>query len=532
MFNHFLRISSTDTRFSCALRSLVTGAQRCPSRIPSRRGTAATARSRARGARSASSASSQARIAAADRAAAEAAERLPRDGRRSALNERQARPLVVDSLDERGEGAPCEPRRADPVPREAHRVVHPPPRNRADERDVVGGDVDRAAPGRLDLRLREPGQQPPQAELRPARRRRVVREPPVDAVAVADRAGARAHQHATVVRRPEVVEEHAGVHDPLAARPADLGEEVGHRLGQDDVAPEDGQPAADRPPVGRSGVRRDDHVRRGHGAPVRVQRAVTAQRRGRSLVQLHARRRARHGEVRARGALDAPSPRPGRRRRGGSVGRSRARAARPPRRDVPTARAASTCSSTTASCDGVVETWSIPASLQPRVLAAPFEERADSGHDQVACAAELQRCAVAEERAQRGEVRPVAVTEAAVAAARPEAAELRFEQRDAQRRVTLAQRERRPQPCVAAADDRDVRLEVVRERCGALAGRRRREATTRARFPAARTGAARLRAYKPSRSATMPEERQATSAWKRASSRNDARSSSSAASSL
>ena len=61
-------------------------------------------------------------------------------------------------------------------------------------------------------------------------------------------------------------------------------------------------------------------------------------------------------------------------------------------------------------------------------------------------------------RASRGEVRPVAVQEAAVPPARPPADDLLLEHGDAQRRIALPERERRPEARVAAADDRDVDL--------------------------------------------------------------------------
>ena len=99
--------------------------------------------------------------------------------------------------------------------------------------------------------------------------------------------------------------------------------------------------------------------------------------------------------------------------------------------------------------------------------------------------AELECLRVAEELAQRRQVRPVAVAEAAVSAARAEAAELGLEDGDAERRVRLAQGERRPEPGEAAAGDRHVRR---RGRLRARAsGRRRRRpaATTRAPCPAA-----------------------------------------------
>ena len=95
-----------------------------------------------------------------------------------------------------------------------------------------------------------------------------VGEALVDLAAEPDRAGAAAHQHAAVVRRAEVVQEHAAVDDRLAAGPADLLEQLRHRLGQHDVAAEDGhaggasglQPAA-------AALTRDDDLPGARPAP-------------------------------------------------------------------------------------------------------------------------------------------------------------------------------------------------------------------------------------------------------------------------
>ena len=148
--------------------------------------------------------------------------------------------------DERGEDLAAEPARADAVPRVAGAVVDPRARHGREERQLVAGDVDRPAPRSLDARGGEPGQQPAQPLLGPRDRRRVVEEARVDPAAAADRPRAGAHQHAAVLGRPEVVEEHPAVGDRLAARPADLREQLRHRLGQDDVAAEGRQPAASR----------------------------------------------------------------------------------------------------------------------------------------------------------------------------------------------------------------------------------------------------------------------------------------------
>jgi hypothetical protein len=67
------------------------------------------------------------------------------------------------------------------------------------------------------------------------------------------------------------------------------------------------------------------------------------------------------------------------------------------------------------------------------------------------------------------------VKEAAVPPARPAAALVRLEHDDVERRIALLQRERRPEPRVAAADDRDVGFGVTVERRRRLAAEPRGE---------------------------------------------------------
>src|ERR687884_249550 len=100
----------------------------------------------------------------------------------------------------------------------------------------------------------------------PPRRRPVAREAPVDPAAEADRPRTAPHQHPPVVRRAEVVQEHAAVEHGLPAHPADPLQELRHRLGQDNVGAEVRPPPADRPPAGHPGVRSDDDLGRAHPA--------------------------------------------------------------------------------------------------------------------------------------------------------------------------------------------------------------------------------------------------------------------------
>jgi len=140
--------------------------------------------------------------------------------------------------------------------------VDPRTRLGAEERQMVGGDVDRPTPRPLDARPAEPRQQPPQPGFGASGRRRIGREPPVECAAVSDRPGAAAHQHAPVVRRPEVVEEHPPVDDRLAGGPADLLEQLGFRLGEHDIRAEVREAPPRGTPPGQRRIRRQHDLGR------------------------------------------------------------------------------------------------------------------------------------------------------------------------------------------------------------------------------------------------------------------------------
>ena len=195
--------------------------------MPNSRGSAAPARAASAGRRPSSSAASQAMIA--ERTSPPPVRRNGSGGRRGTLprRERQSRPLVVGAERERREDPAAEPARTDAVSRVAGAVVDPRPGLRAEERQMVGGNVDRPAPRPLDSHAGEPRQQARAGRLGARGRRHVEREAVVDTAAESDRPGAAAHQHASVVRRPEVVEEHPPVDDRLTAGPADLGADSG-----------------------------------------------------------------------------------------------------------------------------------------------------------------------------------------------------------------------------------------------------------------------------------------------------------------
>jgi hypothetical protein len=99
-----------------------------------------------------------------------------------------------------------------------------------------------------------------------------------------------------------------------------------------------------------------------------------------------------------------------------------------------------------------------------------FAEGAHPRDDRLGGPGDLERALVAELVAQAREVAPVAVDEAAVAAARAEPALLSLEEDDVEARLALLQRKRGPEAGVAAADDRDVGLGVTGERRRRLDG--------------------------------------------------------------
>src|SRR5205085_12440718 len=134
--------------------------------------------------------------------------------------------LVVEPEDEPGEDLAAEPTRTDAVAGVAGAVVDLRSGNGAEKREVVGRHVDRPAPRAFDPRAREVGQETAQARLGPGRSRDVFAEASVDSAAEADRPRAAAHDDAAVVRRAEVVEEHAAVEDRLPPGPVDRREQL------------------------------------------------------------------------------------------------------------------------------------------------------------------------------------------------------------------------------------------------------------------------------------------------------------------
>ena len=248
-------------------------------------------------------------------------------------------------------------------------------------------------------------------------------------------------------------------------------DQVGHRLGQDDIGAELGEV------VSRSGAsaRAPSSSRarsRARGSCRSASRRRRPARASRACARTPRRpRRARVGAGRAPVARAAPWRTPGRGRRSRTAASDsalrppRARAGRPP----PARRARAPCRPRVRPLFLTRRRRDLehPRLAQPDVLA----ECAHRGEDPVAGAGELERACVAEHGAGPAEHAPVAVDEAPVAAARAVAATLRLDEHDAEVRRALLQRARGPETAVAAADDRDVRFEVARERRRRLVGR-------------------------------------------------------------
>src|SRR5207248_3154117 len=162
-------------------------------------------------------------------AAAETLDRLRRQRTNATVDQWQARQLVLDPEGEPREDLAPEPAGTDAVARVTGPVVDAGVRKGAEGREVVSRDVDRSATRPLEPDLGEIGQQEAKTGRCTSNRRPISGEAAVDATADPDRARAAPHHHPAVVRRPEVVQEHAPVGDRLTAGPVDLLEQVRDR---------------------------------------------------------------------------------------------------------------------------------------------------------------------------------------------------------------------------------------------------------------------------------------------------------------
>ena len=112
------------------------------------------------------------------------------------------------------------------------------------------------------------------------------------------------------------------------------------------------------------------------------------------------------------------------------------------------------------------------AAVEVRVDAVLLAERADLVDGLLAGVRERERPLGAAELDERAELGPPGDREAAVAAARAAAADVLLEHDDVARRLALLDADRRPEPGVAAAHDRDVGARgALERRCGGLVGR-------------------------------------------------------------
>ena len=124
----------------------------------------------------------------------------------------------------------------------------------------------------------------------PRDRLAVVGEDRTDASVEAGSPDARPERDATVARGPEVADREARVGDRLAAGPAQLGQAIGDRLGDDHVAAPGEDPGPEAGPACRPGVHREHGpVRRdgsARGLQVHAARPRLHPLDGRSLVDL------------------------------------------------------------------------------------------------------------------------------------------------------------------------------------------------------------------------------------------------------
>ncbi len=302
--------------------------------------------------------------------------------------------------------------------------------------------------------------------------RDVVEDARPDPCARLEPARAAAHQHAPVGRRPEVVEEHAAVCDRLAACPSDLLQQFGDGLGQDDGAGERRLAARERP-AGPPCVQRE-HDLAGTDTPVRRPERTRADGRDRRVLE-DVGARVAHGALQCEREPRGLDDRTVAEEDAAAEARGvdpLAQLDRPERDrfllDPQLARRPQRVLDDRVLMLGRRDLEQ-PALTQPDVLASLLDEVAHRGHDRARGMRELERGAVAEHRPESRERRPVAVEEAAVAAARPVPDLARLEHRDAQRGIALAEGESGPEPRVPAPDDGDVHVERAGEgRCDRL----------------------------------------------------------------
>ena len=179
---------------------------------------------------------------------------------------------------ERGEDPAAQVSRRDPVAAVAVTEVDPTAGQRPVERAVVVADVDRAAPGVLDPDIVQAREDRPEARRGAACRAGVGGERVADPTGPARPTAAAAEGDPAVAGGPQVVEREPRVAEPLATGPAELGETVGDRLGEDDVARPGEQATARttaRPPAHALRPRTTCSARTSPGTPPASVRTMT-----------------------------------------------------------------------------------------------------------------------------------------------------------------------------------------------------------------------------------------------------------------
>ena len=146
------------------------------------------------------------------------------------------------------------------------RVVHPAAVSRPDLREAVRGDVNRAAPGVLEADIAEHGQEVSEVADHPGNGCTVGREDRPDASIKSSCPDPGAEGDPAILGGAEIADREARVGQRLAAGPADLRQAIGDRLGDDHVAAPGQDAGPEAGPAGRPGVRGQDHLVSGDSA--------------------------------------------------------------------------------------------------------------------------------------------------------------------------------------------------------------------------------------------------------------------------
>ena len=274
---------------------------------------------------------------------------------------------------------------------------------------------------------------------------------------------AEAHRDPPVGGRPQVMDRRPQVSDVLAAGPAELLEPLGDRLGHHHVGAAHGEPRLEGAPPRRPGPERDHRVARTHrpsGCFGDGRRPDAEARDGRALVDANA--------TREQGV--AEPPREAGRLEVGGVAHEQPLAEHrgpDPRLDLlggqlpvlvadPESFGRLQRPSPAAGVRGCGGDGEVAGHPEPGVDALGLAPRADLAGRTPHVHQQFERVRFAVGVDQVDDVSPPAVAEAAVAPARPAAADVLFEQHDVEPRIAFPQEPSGPHAGVAAPEDHDV----------------------------------------------------------------------------